>query len=334
MSATLPEEDYVLISPYLLAPGTAKKVNVGDGFIMDSAVKLLGARPRRVLSSRVPLSAADIESINAGRFVMAAGANTLKDDFEITPGFTPATLAAIKVPVLLCGIGHYGVDSVTSHGLSADSVDIMTEILRRFPFISVRCDASHRYVARSLPGAAEQILMTSCPVVFPVDGRDCGFLRKARYDQLVVTLTDRAALPQQVWMLDAAPKLFPAARRILALHQDYGNRQLWDFAAGMGYEVFRSNDYHDFLELYAVADMHFGNRVHAHLKCLSHGVVSFLTPFDLRQKFFAESLDFPLIDRLPHAAIADYDFTRTVVRRAAARQAMDRFTAAARALLG
>jgi hypothetical protein len=58
---------------------------------------------------------------------------------------------------------------------------------------------------------------------------------------------------------------------------------------------------------------------------VSLGVVSFCTPFDLRQAYFAESLDFPLIQRYPDPILQDYDFARTRARRDAARPAMDRF---------
>src|SRR4029077_17684864 len=85
--AALPQADYVAVTPYLLPPGTPKKVNVGDGFILDSAVRLIGTRPSSLLSARSPFTDADIERINASRALIAFGANTLKDDFELAPGF-------------------------------------------------------------------------------------------------------------------------------------------------------------------------------------------------------------------------------------------------------
>jgi hypothetical protein len=176
--------------------------------------------------------------------------------------------------------------------------------------------------------------MTSCPVTQPVDGIDARFERKACYRQLVVTLTDRAYLQEQLPILQAAPAIFPAERRILALHQDYGNRGLWDHAARLGYEVFRSPNHQDFLRLYRESDAHLGNRVHAHLKCLSLGIVTFCTPFDLRQAYFAESLDFPLVQQLPEPQFASYDFARAAARRDTSRVAMDRFVDAVRGLIG
>src|SRR5260221_512555 len=70
----LAEADYSVVTPYLVPPGP-KKVNVGDGFILDSATRLLGARPRFAFSSRVPFTAEVIERINSSRALVAVGAN-------------------------------------------------------------------------------------------------------------------------------------------------------------------------------------------------------------------------------------------------------------------
>jgi len=330
-AAGLPQAPYSVVTPYLVPPGP-KKVNVGDGFILDSATKLLGARPAAAFTSRAPLSDADIERINATRALVAVGANTLKDDFELTPGFDLATLARIKVPVVLMGVGHYGVAELT-RGLTGASQALFRAFLERFPMMSVRCDASRRYVLAALPDLAEQVLMTSCPVSHAVDGIDRGFARKASYDQLVVTITDRVNVQAQLGILQVAPQAFPAKRRVLALHQDYGNAPLWDYAKKAGYEVFRGENHQEFLRLYEGTDMHFGNRVHAHLKCLSLGAASFCTPFDLRQAYFAESLDFPLVQKVPDPILAGYDFGRARARRDAARGTMDRFTSRLKAII-
>ena len=330
-SAGLDEAAFSVVTPYLVPPGP-KKVNVGDGFILDSATKLLGARPMAAFSSRTPLAEADIERINASRVLVAVGANTLKDDFELAPGFTRATLDRIKVPVVLMGVGHYGVAELT-RGLKPESQALFRAFVERFPYLSVRCEASRRYVLDALPDLEDKVLMTSCPVAHTVDGIERGFPRKARYDRLVVTLTDRAFVEAQLPILQAAPQIFPAERRVLALHQDYGNAQLWEYARRLGYEIFRGENHQQFLRLYRDSDVHFGNRVHGHLKCVSLGIVSYCTPFDLRQAYFAESLDYPLIQRIPDPQFASYDFARTARKRDAARATMDRFTRELCALL-
>jgi len=330
--STLPEADYVIVTPYLLPSGTPKKVNVGDGFILDSAVRLIGARPHALISSRVPIGPAEIALINQSRCLIAAGANTLKDDFVLAPGFDLAAMKRIKVPVILMGVGHYGRADVT-RGLSQASVQLLRAMLERFPLMSVRCDASRDYVVRGLPDLADSILMTSCPVAHRVDGIDRGFVRKSRWERLVVTVTDGPDLQAQLPLLPAARQLFPAERRILALHQDHQTVKLWAFAEQQGFEVFRGNAYEPFIGLYAGSDVHFGNRVHAHLKCLSLGVPSFLTRHDLRQTYFADSLDFPIVSPMPGPEFAGYDFARFTARRDAARATMDGFVAALRAIL-
>jgi len=180
---------------------------------------------------------------------------------------------------------------------------------------------------------ADNILMTSCPVVHSIDGIDRGFERKSIYNQLVVTVTDRLSIESQLPLLSVAKSLFPAQRRILALHQDFQNQSLWQFAAKHQFDVIRHADYESFLSLYRGTDMHFGNRVHAHLRCLSLSVPTFLTPFDLRQVFFSQSLDFPLISKMPAPEIATYDFNRFSVRQEAARKTMNRFVSAVRTCL-
>jgi len=329
----LPQRDFVVISPYPVDPATTKKVNMGDGFIMDSALKLIGAQPTRVFSSRLPISAEDLKTINAARLVLVAGANTLKSVFEVTPNFTPQLLEQIRAPIALCGIGHYGVAQATAQPLTPPSEAIVREILRRFPYVSVRCEASALYLRDSIPDLADRVLMTGCPVSYPVDGVDRGFARKEVYEKLVCTVTDRGDMKAQTWLLREGPRLFPSKRKILALHQDYGNKPLWDFAKSLGFEIFASQDYEDFLDLYRDADIHLGNRVHAHLKCLSYGVRSFLTPFDLRQLFFAQSLDFPLITQASDPALQTYDFGRARARIEAARPQMDTFVEAVRSVL-
>ena len=328
----LPTAPYVVITPYLLPPGTAKRVNHGDGFILDACVRLIGHRPALLLSSRAPLDAGAIAAINRAQCVVLAGANSLKDDFAPAPGFDRLTLARIQVPMVPFGVGHYGVADVTRM-LTPAAAEILTELHRRFPYSSVRCDASYRYLAGNLPALADRILMTSCPVVHVADGVDRGFERRAIYEQAVVTVTDRVRLDEQLSLLGLTRTLFRARRWILALHQDYGNAALDSYATRLGFEVFRCTSYRDLSALYAATDLHFGNRLHAHLKCLANGIISFLCPFDLRQTYFAESLDFPLVTNGSLDAVVTYDFGRVRRRLAQYQAALDRFLSALRPLV-
>jgi len=315
---------YTVLTPYLVPRHLAKRTNAGDGFVLGACESLIGSRASAYFSSWEALADEAISQINSSQFLLLAGTNRLKDELVICPDFSLRTLDKIKVPVILMGQGHYGVPS-SATGMTANSITMMEALLERFPMMSVRCDASAHYMRTALPKCAEMILMTSCPAAYPVDGIDKGFERKGEYDCLVATITDRSNLQSQLAFLRYIPKVVRARRRVVALHQDYGNNEVKNFIRSLGYEVFSSSNYEDYIDLYKASDLHIGNRLHAHLKCLSMGVVSFLLPFDLRQAYFADSLDFPLLSTFPNSEMAAYDFNRYRSRLAAADKAMTRF---------
>jgi hypothetical protein len=55
------------------------------------------------------------------------------------------------------------------------------------------------------------------------------------------------------------------------------------------------------------------------------GVRSFLTPFDLRQLYFSESLDFPLINKLPDDILETYNFDNFKFKQIEYKLNMDKF---------
>ena len=296
---------YSAVTPYLVPNNLLKKVNIGDGFIMDSSIKLIQKKPKFIFSSRVPLTDKDIEKINTTKSLIVMGANTLKDNYEITPNFNLEVLNKIKVPIVLMGIGHYGVESVTSNGLDADSFNLVKEINYRFPYISARCNFSYDYLKRS--GIDDQsVLNTSCPVIYSVDEVNKQFSKTNQ--KIVVTITDRIHIDKQIGLFHFVKENFKDSNLIASFHQNYNNNELDKYLKNLGFEIFKSEQYEDFIELYKDTDLHIGNRVHAHLKCLSLGVRSFLTPFDLRQLYFSKSLDFPLINKLPDDILETYNF--------------------------
>lgn len=323
--------NYAVVTPYLLPADSPKTANHGDGFILDACVRLIGRRPVALFSARAELSREMVHAWSSMNAIVLAGANSLRDDFAPCPGFDRAALEDIRVPIIPFGIGHYGVESVT-RGLSPAAAALLAEMHRRIAFSSVRCDASRRYLAGT--PFAGQVLMTLCPVVHSPDRSHRGFTRKSTYDHAVVTVTDRIQLDAQLPILGLARTLFRARRWTLALHQDHQNARLEDHAKRLGFDVFRPAGYPALQRLYAAADLHFGNRVHAHLKCLANGAVSFLTPFDLRQKFFSECLDFPLITMRNLGEIVTYDFGRAQRRIDAARPALETFLASVRVCIG
>ena len=313
---------YSAITPYLVPNNLLKKVNIGDGFIMDSSIKLIQKKPKFIFSSRVPLTDKDIEKINTTKSLIVMGANTLKDNYEITPNFNLEVLNKIKVPIVLMGIGHYGVESVTSNGLDADSFNLVKEINNRFPYISARCNFSYDYLKRS--GIDDQnILNTSCPVIYGVDEVNKQFSKTNQ--KIVVTITDRIHIDKQIGLFHFVKENFKDSNLIASFHQNYNNNELDKYLKNLGFEIFKSEQYEDFIELYKDTDLHIGNRVHAHLKCLSLGVRSFLTPFDLRQLYFSKSLDFPLINKLPDDILETYNFDNFKFKQIEYKLNMDKF---------
>jgi len=313
---------YSAVTPYLVPNNLLKKVNIGDGFIMDSSIKLIQKKPKFIFSSRVPLTDKDIEKINTTKSLIVMGANTLKDNYEITPNFNLEVLNKIKVPIVLMGIGHYGVESVTSNGLDADSFNLVKEINYRFPYISARCNFSYDYLKRS--GIDDQsVLNTSCPVIYSVDEVNKQFSKTNQ--KIVVTITDRIHIDKQIGLFHFVKENFKDSNLIASFHQNYNNNELDKYLKNLGFEIFKSEKYEDFIELYKDTDLHIGNRVHAHLKCLSLGVRSFLTPFDLRQLYFSKSLDFPLINKLPDDILETYNFDNFKFKQIEYKLNMDKF---------
>ena len=313
---------YSAITPFLVPDNLPKKVNIGDGFIMDSSIKLIQEKPEFVFSSRVSLTDEDIEKINTTKSLIVMGANTLKDNYEITTNFNLEVLNKIKVPIILMGIGHYGIESVTSNGLDADSSILVKEINNRFPFISVKCNYSYNYLKRSNINE-QNILNTSCPVIYSVDEVNKQFSKSNQ--KVVVTITDRIHIDKQIGLFHFVKENFKDSNLIASFHQNYNNNELDIYLKNLGFEIFKSEQYEDFIELYKDTDLHIGNRVHAHLKCLSLGVRSFLTPFDLRQLYFSKSLDFPLINKLPDDILETYNFDNFKFKQIEYKLNMDKF---------
>ncbi len=316
---------FSVITPYKIPSFLNKKVNAGDGFIYDSSIKLIGYNPKYVFSSRETLNEEKIQQINSTKLLIVTGANILKDNLEIISGFNIETLKKIKVPLALMGIGHYGLNQTNKYGFDRDSKKILKEILTRFPLISVRCKGSYNYIATFFNEITKSILNTSCPVIFELDNIFNNFKKREKYNQLVTTITDRSNLKQQLPILHFAKNFFNSKNKILALHQDYENKNLETYANDLGYKIFKSSNYEDYLNLYKKTDLHFGNRVHAHLKCLSMGIPSFCTPFDLRQFYFSESIGLPLVKDDKHKNLKEFNFNKFILHQSQSKKIMDDF---------
>ena len=316
---------FSVATPYQIPSLLKKKVNAGDGFIFDSSIKLIGYNPKYTFSSREPLDEKKISLINSTKLLIVIGANILKDNLEIISGFNIETLKKITVPIALMGIGHYGLHQTNRYGLDKNSKKILKQMLTRFPLISVRCNGSLKYIDTFFSEITTNTLNTSCPVIFKVDNIFNKFKKKDKYNQLVTTITDRLNLKQQLPVLHFAKNFFNSKSKILALHQDYENKNLETYANDLGYKIFKSTNYNDYINLYKMTDLHFGNRVHAHLKCLSMGIPSFCTPFDLRQLYFSESIGLPLVVDDKHKNLKKFNFESFILHQSQSKKIMNDF---------
>lgn len=292
------EDNFGIITPYLIPENSSKKVNAGDGFILDACINLLGRSPRKLYSQWSAITDEQVAEINQYKFLLVAGANILKDDLRITPNFSPNLLNKIKIPVVLMGVGHYGHEEATRNGLSQISKDLLRALTDRFPLISVRCESSQEYLILSDSRLSEKVLMTSCPVLhhqdMPVDRKQASTDKDSGL--AVVTLSDRTNYLSQAPLLEFTKRNIKSDRYILSLHQNYQNIELWKYASQLGFEIFHSPSYKDYINLYRAADVHVGNRLHAHLKFIANEKPSYMSHYDLRQVFFAKSIATPLID--------------------------------------
>ena len=187
---------------------------------------------------------------------------------------------------------------------------------------SVRCNYSYDYLKSSNINELN-ILNTSCPVIYSLDEVNKQFCKKNQ--KVVVTITDRIHIDKQIGLFHFVRDKFKESNLIASFHQNYNNNDLDKYLKNLGFKIFKSEQYEDFIELYKDIDLHIGNRVHAHLKCLSLGIRSFLTPFDLRQFYFSESLDFPLINKLPNDILETYNFNNFLFKQNKYKLYMNKF---------
>jgi hypothetical protein len=328
--------NYSILTPYIVPPEmqARKVVNIGDGFILNSIIKLLSPyKCKYLFTPRKPLSESDIAKINSTKALILAGANQLNDDFTIAPEMNLEHLEKIQVPIVPFGIGIYGVQS-RNNAMSEATKKILYAIHQRIKFSSWRCNLTIDYLEQFLPELSDKILMTGCPVMY-----NQKILDKVPFSEnkkkVVITVTERGDFwEREVETLNFVSKHFPSSRKILSLHQDFaslGNQAkpkkifvffgtktqqkttskpllLREYAIEQGFKIFLPRSVEDCFRFYNRCDLHIGSRVHAHLYFLSQSKKSFLTYVDDRCLGFAKTLDFPICDFANLERYCDYDF--------------------------
>ena len=331
---------YSVLSPFVIPPELRrrKRVNVGDGFILDAIQKLLAPhRCEFVLTTRRALTDEETAQVNSTKALILAGANLLSDDFQIARGMDRARMNRIHVPIVPFGIGASGVPQ-QNREMSASAREVLRAIHERTRFSGWRCVLTLRYLSESLPELADHFLMTGCPVQYgePIL---TGAPFPAEPRSVAVTVTERHEFwERETATLDFVARRFGSCARHLVLHEVFRDppfsvapqrlrkffqtrgktpSALRKYAAARGFQVVLPDSVDQCLSLYRSCDWHIGSRVHAHLYFLSQARKTFLTRVDDRSTGFAMTLGFPLCDPAHLEQHLDFDFE---ICRAACRQ--------------
>ncbi len=323
---------YALLTPYLVPREKRKKkrANAGDGLILAAIRRmLLPAKPGVILSSRAPLSDRDIRRINSTKALVLAGANQLDDHFEIAPGVSGERLRSIRVPVIPFGIGLNGRPEKNTR-LTPASAAALRAIHEKILYSSWRCPRTVDYLIGQLPELSGKALMTGCPTLFDaplLEGKPFSDAAKT----VVVAPTDKGDFwERETAVIDHVARRYPQARKILSLHQDFGDqelpRELRRYARAKGFKLFQPRSERECRRVYDRADRQIGSRLHAHLYFLGRAKPTQLVSIDGRSTGIAEAFGFPLADprRLDDAPETDWERVRSLARAHA--QTMRTFT--------
>jgi hypothetical protein len=333
-----------VITPYVIPVQSKGTINVGDGFILRAIERLFGKfDSERCFSNRVPPTVQQMEIMKHGRSVVIAGANQLHDHFAPWPDLKARELRDLDIVLLPVGVGLHG-DLHRNQRMSDETRAILEAMHERISSSSWRCPRTVDYLVAALPHLKGKVMMTGCPVIYdkPIlenrkfhDGAGC----------IAVTATERENFwARETQTIDFVVQRYPHSRRLFVVHQDYKSKPprapakkllqlfkkspaatLRDYARRAGFEIVVPKDADEAMGAYAIADMHFGSRLHAHLLMLSLNKRSFLTKVDERVTGIAEAFDFPICDPSRFEDVLGFDFERVRQRALATFGVMERF---------
>ncbi|UZG45397.1 hypothetical protein [Caldimonas thermodepolymerans] len=303
---------------------------MGDAFILRAIERHVGAfDPQNVFSTRMAPSAAEKQRMKAADTVIIAGANQLNDQYTIWPGLTAEGLRAADWVFVPFGVGVHGAPQRNAR-MSDATKEVLRAMHERIEYSSWRCPRTVAYLREHLPELSDRFLMTGCPVLY-----DRPLLESARFHegeaQVAVTVTDRGDFwEREETTLVTVAKLFPRSRRYMVLHENFRPPSFWEplrnrlpyagalsfsrrsrlrwLATQLGYEVVIPDSPDALLRFYDGLDMHFGSRLHAHLRFLSQNKRSFLTHVDERATGMSEFLGFPICDPARFGEHLSFDF--------------------------
>jgi hypothetical protein len=303
---------YAIATPYIIPPilSSKKVVNVGDGFILNGVIRMVGTEPDLIISCRVQPTPEQITKINQLDFLVLAGANQLNDKFSVFPKYTVQDLKKITVPIIPMAIGIHGIPSENKE-MSSNTKEIMLEIHSRIKASSWRCPLTTEYINKNLPEISEKVMMTGCPVAYDQAVLNENVKFPLAANKIAVTITDRGDfMESEGRIVEMVRERFPNSELYLCLHQDnlpkvkswlsttplsglLNSRdpfvKIRNVAKSLGYKIVPFHSAAQTIEFYKKCDLHIGSRLHAHLYFLSNAKPSFLFGFDYRHKGIAQT---------------------------------------------
>lgn len=190
----------------------------------------------------------------------------------------------IKVPIILFGVGWYGVPgdkiSLNEYSFSSKTLKLLNKINSQNTPISVR-DYESAIVLNKYN--FKNINVTGCPALFPDS-----INKLAKQKKIVFTAPANDLLfPISIKILSLLKSKFDNYEIVVSFHRGFINskneKKLIEFSKINNIKILNLEGSESFtLEIYDKFKFHIGFRVHAHLLCISRKIPSFLIAEDGR----------------------------------------------------
>lgn len=283
-----------MIKPYYVTL-TGSRNNAGDFLIRYRGHNLLRKiRPDRELvdmNSWEPLTDEQIEVINQSEALILLGGPALRKDMYPVVYPLVDDLSRIKVPITIMGAGWkampgYWVES-HSYVFTPKTKLLLERIAQQNIGISVR---DYRSLNSLFVAGISNAVMTGCPALYDPEKLGTNFILTKKSDVKTIVYSygvnfveSKSIKENQREVLLAIVNQFPEAKVVAAFHHSvnedeltasYGKRPKfanahreeikWLHHEGIAMQDI-SGGVEDLIDLYTLADLHIGYRVHAHI---------------------------------------------------------------------
>ncbi len=282
--------------------------NVGDFLIYDRAKTLLikhkGMHEYIEFHARKGSLDQHLERVNKTKAVIVCGGpgclhNLYPDKYPLV-----RDLSDIRVPIILFGIGWYGVpgDDVTleRYSFSPSTKALFRRINKERHSIGVRDYLTQKVLLRN---GLDNVSMIGCPSWYDLDHLEEEFTPVKKVEKVVFTPPAKDLYRfQAVKVMEMLRKLFPKGTLICSFHRGIksdaqtpnGDAEwltwLASKAEDLEYQVVDVSYDTSNIRFYSDCDLHVGYRVHAHIYFLAKRKPSFLIHEDGRGRGVSEAI--------------------------------------------